>query len=342
MKLLVVLYLLAAVSFHVSARPNAVQKSNGFEQILQTVRSKPKAPLGKPESSSDKISVAIIVQKSKDLIAPLLQMNKIAPDIVKSLQQTKDWVGYYTYWEFDDKTHDYVTKTPFVEELPTEITNMISSRQNAPFICKDLKVFDTVIDVLSDPDTTRGAQLFLFVEGGTVFDLTKTRQVFDLVDKKKATINIIQSPVNSCFDNDDLHVKTISTLASYSGGFITYSGDGNALKALPLQYDAKMAIVRQYNKCHKGIKEWAYSPAGTWSISFYLSGDLESDPKISGPGKFQVQKIYGSSTDSLYVVTAKNAKSPDDKLELGSWTIKFRTQDQTQCGLRIDTQTNYY
>ncbi|KAI6190744.1 hypothetical protein M3Y97_00151900 [Aphelenchoides bicaudatus] len=245
------------------------------------------------------VTFNLIVQKSKDLVSALLKMQKVVGQVVNNLKSThKDWIGYYTYWEFDDQNVRYVTKTPFADSLVTEVQDMIDSRRPTAMICKELKVQDVLIEALSDPDATLGTIVYLYVYGGMVYDIGKQGQLFKLIDQLEAKIHIVQDGASiRCFNQDfeDKHLKLIAGIAHYSGGTFSLSGDGATLLGFPLHENRK--------DC-KGTQTF-YFPveSETQTIALGLSGEIRGDPTFTPPNGNNNNPIvvYKNILDRMYI-----------------------------------------
>jgi len=252
------------------------------------------------------ITVALIVQNSREMVSPLLRMADVAPNVVHNLQSThKEWINLYTFWEFDDTNAGFVASSPFADDIVEEVNDFIPKRRTGPFICKGLLVLDVLIAALSDDNASKHMEVFLYVNGGMVLSNAKLKELFGLIDELEAKINVIQSSSNKCYDDlDAAEVSTIAAIAYYSGGTYSLSNDGRSLLSLPLQYDAGN-VYNEYRLDCKD-KQTYYFPieSETQTISFFVIGDLKPDGLVfSTPdgSPFTPIRFFGSSNDRLYV-----------------------------------------
>jgi hypothetical protein len=54
-------------------------------------------------------------------------------------------------------------------------------------------VIDSLINVLSDPDTVQGMEVFLYVYGGAALDDAKLKTLYDLIDKFNAKVKYLKN-----------------------------------------------------------------------------------------------------------------------------------------------------
>ncbi|KAI6211095.1 hypothetical protein M3Y96_00396900 [Aphelenchoides besseyi] len=256
-----------------------------------------------------RVTVSIIMQLSYDLINTVINMKAILGEVIQDMQYTHpEWVRQYTLWDFDDKTVEFLIATDSLRDLRREIELWEGDLRDASSLCKDLLIYDVLIQALSDVQATKHMEIFLFVHGGLKQDLTKQQDLYDLIDQLEAKIHITHSPTSNCYQfGNESDVLAIGSIAAYSGGTYTRASGGLSLLMWPFKWSTGIVHEEERDDCTQALQNFYFpiaSEAQTFSLQTF--GDIKSKTfKVIAPDGTPVTPtlLFGQPLfDSYYTV----------------------------------------
>uniref|UniRef100_A0A1I7SFP3 EGF-like domain-containing protein n=1 Tax=Bursaphelenchus xylophilus TaxID=6326 RepID=A0A1I7SFP3_BURXY len=253
------------------------------------------------------VGLSFVIQGSSDVQSTLVELNRLAPEIVRDFKFNDPyWISHYSIHSFDDKQVKLYLQTDHPDDLIHGFEALQQDTQNTESVCKDLLIYEAIIEALTSSRATAHEVVYLVVSGGIKLNEHKEKETFQLIDALGAKINIIQYPINKCRIEIDQEASTaISTLAHYSGGSLYQTNRGTAFITLPLQYDEATVFDEIRDNCDKEQTFYFPISGNAQTVSITSLGDLRRGyPKISAAENTYVdaRKVYDSAMSRLNIV----------------------------------------